>query len=548
MQSTEELSVPSLGIYQLKKEARRDRWGSMYIGMATNTKKPVLIRTLSPFVTEGTNFSLRFELLKNSITTLKHPNLVQVLELGHQNNIYYLVKELPAKSWNEMQTLKDFDPKNSNNKQEDIEHIFTGIINGLIALEEFKSPVFPDGIHHGLLVPEKVYLLNAHTPNPTAKIDGYCETFMFCGDFLHANSARRMALAQWSLTEDIHDSSVNVSARDENVYRLEASLSPGTRRGKTITTQDTQYSFGFLLYQYLTSKQPWGIFPKASEIDPALDTLWTEITEKCLSSLTQNHYKNFKDILADFKKLESTRTQLSPQEVKLRNTTPPKGMVLINIGDKVELGAKDGPPVEQPRFRARVKPFFIDINPVTCEEFSRFQSNYKRSSYSKGDKHPATLLNWQMAKAYCRWRSQQEGIDPRKGYRLPTEYEWEAATRGATGYLYPWGAEPDPKRCHCDQDKTTGSVPIKQFPPGRFGIYDMLGNVWEWTESPFKPHPFSKHVEKGYSQDLRVVKGGCWLTPLDKCRASLRSAFPPNSEQGNIGFRCVLPWSDPDEQ
>jgi formylglycine-generating enzyme required for sulfatase activity len=77
------------------------------------------------------------------------------------------------------------------------------------------------------------------------------------------------------------------------------------------------------------------------------------------------------------------------------------------------------------------------------------------------------------------------------------------------------------------------------LPPGRFGLYDLLGNVWEWTASRFKAHPFSKQQIPEYEQDLKVAKGGSWVSSLDSCRASARAAFPANERKATLGFRCV---------
>ena len=194
--------------------------------------------------------------------------------------------------------------------------------------------------------------------------------------------------------------------------------------------------------------------------------------------------------------------------------------------------------VERPRFRARIRPFLIDVAPVTCEDFEAFDKDYQRSSYSREDRSPATLVSLKMAQAYCAWRSEQEGL-PNGSYQIPTEYQWEAAVRGSTGQQYPWGAEMDALRCFCGQDKDANALPVMSMPPGRFGLYDMLGNIWEWTQSSFRAHPFSEHVEKGYTSNLYTVKGGCWFTPHDSCRASLRAAFRAPERRGNLGFRCV---------
>jgi formylglycine-generating enzyme required for sulfatase activity len=195
------------------------------------------------------------------------------------------------------------------------------------------------------------------------------------------------------------------------------------------------------------------------------------------------------------------------------------------------VGYDSGLECERKCFKIRLKPFFIDVAPITCKQFEDFFSDYCRSSYSTLDDHPATLISLKMAKAYCSWRNKQEGL-PESSYRLPSEYEWEIAARGCL-------KDQDYRAfdMHCGKEKNVGAMQIKQFKGGYFGLFDMLGNVWEWTDSIYKEHPFSdKKIENSKKY---VIKGGSWFTERGLCRPSCRKAIFEYEKRGDLGFRCV---------
>ena len=105
--------------------------------------------------------------------------------------------------------------------------------------------------------------------------------------------------------------------------------------------------------------------------------------------------------------------------------------------------------------------------------------NYKRSAYSSHDQHPITGVFWFTAQGTA------AGVVSKKGYpttyRLPTEYEWEVAVRASTsGEQY---ADTSLDTIHCNRQEVVRARHIGAYPPGRFGIYDLLGNIWEWTSS-----------------------------------------------------------------
>jgi len=510
-------TAPTLGNYAILKEIFQDAFGVLYSAQDIENQGEVWIRAISPEIANNDNFIIRFELLKSLLPAIEHPNLVPVTEIACENNIYFIVYKPPEGA----ETLEIFDVRNIPNRTLALEQLFHGIASGLNALEKVRDNYHREGIIHDSLSPDKVLVtiekaLVGHSVKPQPKIWGYAETFLFFGDEVDSSLKVRLQTAK------------------DDLFANEHLYPPAARRLSLPDLSWHQHSFGAMLYQYITKEKPQGVYTKICDFDPSLDPWFDGLITKCLSA----SYSSMQEVVDAFKALSAKQSEVAPTMRRIREQPIPEGMALILLEDKLELGCNDGHPNETPLFRAKVKPFFIDILPVTCATFEQFLSSWTRSSYSRDDNAPATLVSWMMAKAFCRWRSEQEGLDP-DTYRLPSEYEWEAAARGITGEQYPWGKNFDSDRCHCGYDKEVGTVPVKKHPPGRFGLYSMLGNAWEWTESPYQAHPFSTHNEKGYGSDARVVKGGCWLTPEKECRASLRAAFSPNEARGNIGFRCV---------
>jgi formylglycine-generating enzyme required for sulfatase activity len=150
------------------------------------------------------------------------------------------------------------------------------------------------------------------------------------------------------------------------------------------------------------------------------------------------------------------------------------------------------------------------------------------------------ITTWFEAQAYCKWISRVTD----KHYRLPTEVEWEAAT-GGSGQTYPWGNEPQIAKLNILPSRVLRTTPVGVYPAGIsvFGVYDLLGNVWEWTSSSKFPYPYAKEDgrEKLFLSDSRrVVRGGSWGVSLSSARNSCRGNFPPDNMVRNyIGFRVV---------
>lgn len=143
--------------------------------------------------------------------------------------------------------------------------------------------------------------------------------------------------------------------------------------------------------------------------------------------------------------------------------------------------------------------------------------------------HPVVLVSVGDAEAFCSWRS-GDRKDTEVGFRLPTENEWEKAARGTDGRYFPWGNEWDDSRANIWQSGPRGTTPVTKYPGGKspYGIFDMAGNVFEWTGSPF--------TKTGGAVTLKSCS---WDDRPGICRAAARHGRPGESRHILIGFRCA---------
>ncbi len=190
---------------------------------------------------------------------------------------------------------------------------------------------------------------------------------------------------------------------------------------------------------------------------------------------------------------------------------------------------------ESPRFRTELAPYCLDETEVTvaryraCVEQGRctkpvdkqFHCNFR---YPDRGEHPINCVNWTQADQFC----------AAQGQRLPTEAEWEAAARGGERYQeYSWGNEtPDGRTCW----KQAHSCPVKSFPAGTFGLFDMTGNVWEWVDDYYGPYPWPPQ-----NGTARVYRGGSWSRRFEKwLHTRLRNREHEGFSGSHLGFRCAV--------
>ncbi len=230
--------------------------------------------------------------------------------------------------------------------------------------------------------------------------------------------------------------------------------------------------------------------------------------------------------------------------------TPKSEADLIEIpGGTFQMGRNDGTLQERPQHAVTVQTFLMDRGEITNEEYSEFVSDrmYETPSHwLRGkplplqEKWPVVNVSPRDAEAFAGWRSSRDGV----AYRLPTEEEWEYAARSGGIYkLYPWGDRWEDKRAVV---KEADAKPVGSFPEGanRWGVVDLIGNVWEWTSSKASFYQGNNAGQiPAATKEWVVARGGAYLSdPNDRqipISATYRDWFDPTFKHPSLGFRLV---------
>ncbi len=219
-------------------------------------------------------------------------------------------------------------------------------------------------------------------------------------------------------------------------------------------------------------------------------------------------------------------------------------MAMIPAGEFV-MGSNERWEDESPEFITKTDTFLIDIYEVTNSDYKKFIDAIKSSPpifWDEGkipeglENHPVTYVSWDEASTFCKWA----------GKRLPTEAEWEKGARGELGQTFPWGSKFDPSKSNSPESESQGTKPVGSYETGKspYGLYNMSGNVWEWTSNWYQPHPGNSVPNPKYGKKNRVIKGGSWFDCLAygcgiSAPAYNRGAVVPTTRNNTIGFRCV---------
>lgn len=180
---------------------------------------------------------------------------------------------------------------------------------------------------------------------------------------------------------------------------------------------------------------------------------------------------------------------------------------------------------------AFVEAFEIDAYPVTNRQYQRFRDatgydplpeHWEGGAYPIGKAdHPVVNVNHADAEAYAAWA----------GKRLATEQEWEKAARGPNGRIYPWGNTFNRQNCNNAEVARHDTTEVTAYPNGasQYGVYDLCGNVWEWTSTNVFPD----------RDDAKVLRGGSWASPKENVMGTTRAYEKSERRRRDVGFRCV---------
>jgi len=327
------------------------------------------------------------------------------------------------------------------------------------------------------------------------------------------------------------------------------------KRRFTLTATLLALFFSPLLY----AVEDCGTSVTECKLRQQIDTLQQQVEqlEQRLESVSQTTSQFFRDRLKD--------GGLGPEMVWI-----PAGSFMM--GDIQGVGQDNEKPVHQ----VFINWFAMGRYEVTVAEFRRFveasgykteaergkgcrvsqnrwnwvkEANWHNPKFSQDDNHPVVCISWNDTMAYVEWLSQQTGKD----YRLPSEAQWEYAARAGTMTQYWWGNEIGSNKINCGGnhcgDHFEYTAPVGFFDANPFGLFDMLGNVWEWCADTlhynYNGAPTDGSVwEDGGSERRRLVRGGSWVHNSRDNRVAYRLIEPMDDRTDFEGFRVVRMWTE----
>ncbi len=269
-------------------------------------------------------------------------------------------------------------------------------------------------------------------------------------------------------------------------------------------------------------------------------------------------------------------------------------LVRVREGE-FDMGSQEGGQHERPARRVKIgRTYYLAKSPITVKQFSRFVQktsyisaaeragkglgisgadwgllpgvSWKQPGYSQTDDHPAVLLSWFDAQVFCTWLARNAAVSWTSRQKhfiptLPSEAQWEYATRGPQSLRYAWGQIWDGQKanhadaslssrgtllmCSNDNDGFPFASPVGRFDNASWcGAQDLIGNVWEWCHDWYADDYYQiagnadpRGPEKGTK---RIIRGGSWADMPMKCRAYTRRGAPPEGAATNVGFRIAV--------
>lgn len=200
----------------------------------------------------------------------------------------------------------------------------------------------------------------------------------------------------------------------------------------------------------------------------------------------------------------------------------------------VKIGEND----ERPQHSVNIQTFAIGKYEITQEQWYAVMGN--NPSSNKGRTLPVENVSWDDAQLFVQKLSQKTG----KKYRLPSEAEWEYAARGGSTTAYPWGNSDAELHVYAWFSAiANGTNPVGLKNPNQFGLYDMIGNVWEWTQDcwnrNYEGAPTDGSAWTGGDCSRRVLRGGSWYGVPQDLRTADRIGFTAASRYDDDGFRVA---------
>lgn len=613
MNNVQDIEVESLGDYKVLSYLRRTVWCQDILAEHRFIKKRYILKLLHPEMASSEAFMNVFHEAVVRLATLKHPGIVAIENVSQVNGQYFLVtedKEIPTCSLSQylssktegLGELEIYDFVEQLAQILDYAH-GRGLVHGNLNLDSvhidlsgnmtrvflpelgfsfllkertlrhvlhespegsyftqlkqvtlFQAPEIPSGTEEedtyafGVIV---YFLLFRHFPQgmfplPSQVFPGYLYDWDgLLRSCLHYSPEQRPKKLVSVLKKKV---------LGEQLLNVKMQCTEETRDSHQEMENPQVFSLmkeGENTAESVDASAPAFVLVEAKSIDEAMNTSLGSVEDGVQEEESYSHALQSllvrEPIVSRY--VEEEKEEARPQPLFTE-------MVFISGGEFIR-GSREGQRDEHPMHAIVLPGFFLDIHPVTNEQFVRYleytgseQDKYYNELIRLKDsriqrrsgklviepgyaKHPVVGVTWYGASEYAAWL----------GKRLPTEAEWEvAAYGGISQQRYPCGEEIDKTQANFFSSDTTT---VMSYPANPYGLYDMAGNVYEWCHDWYgydfyEVSSQESHSPQGPAQGVyRVLRGGCWKSLKDDLRCAHRHRNNPGAVNSTYGFRCA---------
>ena len=302
--------------------------------------------------------------------------------------------------------------------------------------------------------------------------------------------------------------------------------------------------------------------PKSRESPPLYIRNFARERPNYLSDVTSGTPMNQRPALDSTPQPDKPSISTAPAVIaNVKQKIPENAIINIKDGTILVLIPEGGFLAGEEKFPVTLPAYYMGIYPVTNAQYKKFVDETGHKPPDKSDNggsiwngntfpiiyadYPVGNVSWEDAQAYCVW----------SGQRLPTELEWEKGARGTDGRKYPWGNDWRPDNC---RSESTRGIPatcsVWEYAQGRspWGLFQMVGNVYEWCQDWYDPDTYTRYKNGDLtlpdSGDLRIVRGGSCFSTYSDCCCIQRNERSPQSKLPFTGFRCAKSFTPLSEE
>ena len=555
------------GKYVVKKALGQGGFGRVFLAEHTRLNQSYVVKLLGADVSRIDDYRNRFLQEAKVLAKLKHPHIVPIQDVDiFEGRPHYIM------SYVEGGSLGDLLLKEKKLSTEKALEIASKLLSAL-------SEVHNKGIIHRDLKPDNVLLDESGEPIlidfGIARVESAQTTKgnTYLGSYRYSSPEQLDASPNLNHTSDIYSLGIMLfelitgkppyEGSDNSLISQHKSAKLPSVSGK-IENSKLADSIQAVL-QKACAKEPSARYGSAKEMRGAVEGLIQAKSKPNpeWEKMEAEHKKRMEELRKKEEELKAReRVVVHERKVETVNTTVVTkqtpdtytnslGMEFILIPEgEFMMGAvpqdKNASDDEKPQHKVRItKPFYMGKYPVTQEEWERLMGNNPSSFIKAGKRAPVEKVSWNDCQEFIKKLNQKEG----KTYRLPTEAEWEYSSRGGdsgSSTIYTYGDDANKLGDYAWYNSNSGGTthPVGQKKPNSLGLYDIMGNVWEWCGDWYdgkyyknSPSADPKGADKGGS---RVLRGGSWGSFARSGRLSDRGISNPDGRDVNCGFRLVL--------